>query len=77
MSPLALDDGELAIVERFAQPLPPQVRGTFLERVCALLAGEVIGPGILHRVCAQAQNELRSPPALDGRPHTGLGKYSR
>jgi hypothetical protein len=76
MPPLALDDAELAIIERFATPLPPQIRGTFLERVAALLAGEVIGEGILHRVCAQAQNELRQPPAIDG-THRSQGKYAR
>jgi len=76
MSPLALDDAELAIIERFATPLPFQVRGDFLKRVCALLDGEMIGPGILHRVCAQAQNELRQPPALDGRGGLGQGKYA-
>jgi hypothetical protein len=36
----------------------------------------MIGPGILHRVCAQAQNELRQPPALDGRGGLGQGKYA-
>jgi hypothetical protein len=79
MTPLALDDAELAIIERFAAPLPPQIRGTFLERVCALVAGEVIGPGSLHRACATAQNELREAPPIDGRGRGSgaVSKYSR
>jgi hypothetical protein len=77
MSPVAFDDAELAIIERFAAPLPPQIRGTFLERVCVLLAGEIIGPGVLHRACAIAQGELRQAPAVDGSGGLGPGKYGR
>jgi len=75
-SPLALTDDELDVVRRFAQPLPRADRDSYLRRVAALLVGREIGPGILHRVCEQAQLELRRPPTLDGRSRLPAGKYT-
>jgi hypothetical protein len=71
---LRLTDDELDIVRRFAEPLHPNDRDAYLKRVSALLDGHEVGPGLLHRCCEQAQRELRQPPALDGRPHSG--KYA-
>ena len=71
---LRLSDDQLATIQRFAEPLHPADRSTYLERVSALLDGKVIGPGLLHRVCEAVQLELRRPSAIDGRPHGG--KYA-
>ena len=71
---LRLSDDQLDIVRRFAEPLHPADRSAYLQRVSALLEGKVIGPGLLHRVCEAVQLELRQPPALDGRLHSG--KYA-
>jgi hypothetical protein len=73
--PLALTDADLATIERYAQPLDPRLRSTFLHRVVALLDGQVVGDGLLGRVCAQAQGELRQASALDEGLHGG--KYGR
>jgi hypothetical protein len=72
---LRLTDDELNTVRRFAEPLHPNDRRAYLERVTAILGDREIGPGSLHRACEQAQLELRRPPILDGR--IGEGKYSR
>jgi hypothetical protein len=74
---LALTDDELAIIQRFASPLHPNDRSTYLERVSQLLKGREIGPGLIHRACEQAQRELRRPAELDGRGGLGQGKYAR
>lgn len=71
--PLALSDADLAVIERYATPLDPRLRSVFLHRVVALLDGQVIGDGLLGRICAQAQGELRQAPAIDARG----GKHGR
>jgi hypothetical protein len=72
---LALSDDQLDTVRRFASPLHPNDRSTYLQRVTELLKDQVIGDGLLHRVCERAQLELRRPPALD--PRGSISKYSR
>jgi hypothetical protein len=74
---LRLSDDELDIIQTFARPLHPDQRGAYLKRVAALLDGKELGEGAIHRACEMAQLEYRSPAAINGRPHTGLGKYSR
>jgi hypothetical protein len=69
---LKFNDDELSTVMRYGAVLHPRDRKAYLERVSALLKDVVLGPGVLHRVCAQAQAELREPSAaaaIDGRPH--------
>jgi hypothetical protein len=73
---LRLSDDELDVVRRFAEPLHPNDRSAYLKRVSELLNGHVVGDGLPHRVCEQAQLELRRPTAaINGRP--SIGKYSR
>jgi hypothetical protein len=45
MPPLALTDSELDAVYRAAGPIPPAVRGAFLEEVAQRLAGRELGDG--------------------------------
>ena len=55
-----------------ARPLPVDLRDPFLHAVAhALSACDVVGPGTVHRVCAETQRTFFDPPDLSG----GVGKY--
>jgi hypothetical protein len=73
-----LSDDELNAVMRAAQPLDPDRRGLFLEAVAVALADQVeVGPGLVHRICAEQQRRFFAPPlevAAGGR-RAGVGKY--
>lgn len=74
MPPLALTDDQLAALQRFAEPLHPSDRGSFLTRVASILQDREIGDGAVHRAAEQAQLEYRRPTAaIDGR----AGKHGR
>ena len=46
-----------------AQPLAPNVRGSFLEAIAqALRAQPMLGDGVVHRVIAATQREFFDPP---------------
>jgi hypothetical protein len=48
-----------------ARPLDPDLRDPFLRAVANALQGrEVIGPGLVARVCAELQREFFHPPDL-------------
>ena len=53
--PVHLSDSELDAVMAAAQPLEPSRRDAFLQQVAAQLQGRQIGPGLVHRVCAEVQ----------------------
>jgi hypothetical protein len=71
--PLRLSDDELTAVMAAARPLPVERRDAFLQEVAAELRGREIGPGMVHRVCAETQRRFFDPPDL-GRA-SGSGKY--
>jgi hypothetical protein len=64
MPPLALTDSELDAVYRAAGPIPPAVRGAFLEEVAQRLAGRELGDGVVYRVVMEVQRRYWSPPDL-------------
>lgn len=61
--PLALSDSELEAVPQAARPLPIELRDGFLQEVAASLrACAEVGPGTVHRVCAETQRAFFDPP---------------
>jgi hypothetical protein len=63
--PLALSDQQLDTVMRAAAPLQPIDRDAFLVLVAARLRGvEMIGDGVVARVCKEAQREFWDAPDL-------------
>ena len=73
---LRFTDNELTIIRRFAEPLHPNDRGSFLQRVAALLQGVELGDGALHRACQETQLQFRRATAIDGRLSVS-GKHGR
>jgi hypothetical protein len=72
--PIRLTDSELDAVMAAARPLPVARRDAFLQEVAAELRHcNEIGPGVVHRVCAETQRRFFDPPDL-GRA-SGSGKY--
>ena len=64
-SPIRLSDSELDAVLAAARPLAVELRDPFLHAVARELAGRnVIGPGVVHRVCAEQQRQFFDPPDL-------------
>jgi hypothetical protein len=76
MLPLALSDDQLDTVMRGAEPLLPQDRHKYLQRVAELLyqQGE-IGDGAVARVCREAQRAFFDPPT-DTVRHGRINKYA-
>jgi hypothetical protein len=72
MPPIRLSDSELDAVMAAARPIPIERRDAFLQQVAAELRGREIGPGLVHRICAEVQREHFDPP-LETR--SGTGKY--
>jgi hypothetical protein len=59
MPPIRLTDDELSAVLAAARPLDVAVRDAFLQGVAEALAGHaVLGPGMVARVCAEAQRAV-------------------
>src|SRR5262249_51471655 len=54
MIPLRLTDEQLAQVMRTAAPIPPDLRGEFLQRVADQLRGSEFGDGEVYRACRAA-----------------------
>jgi hypothetical protein len=71
--PIRLTDSELDAIMAAARPIAVARRDAFLQAVAAALNGREIGPGVVHRVCAETQRRFFDPPDL-GRA-SGLGKY--
>jgi hypothetical protein len=66
MPPIRLTDEELDAVFAAARPLAVNRRDVFLQAVAASLRRcEVIGPGVVHRICAEVQREHFDPPDLE------------
>jgi hypothetical protein len=73
MPPIRLTDDELSAVMAAARPLDVAQRDGFLLEVAASLqACDVVGPGTVHRICAETQRRFFDPPNLE---HVGYSKY--
>ena len=58
---LVLTDDEMAIIRDRATPLSPRDRGEFLREVATELENhEMLGPGLVSRVCARLQRQYIS-----------------
>jgi hypothetical protein len=76
MKPLALTDDQLTAIYQAAGPIPPDLRGAFLESVASKLAGEaVVGDGSVARACREAQREFWKAPDLSG-TRVGVGNIA-
>jgi hypothetical protein len=65
MPPIRLSDSELDAVMAAARPLAVDRRDAFLQAVAGALQGcGEIGPGVVHRVCAEIQRAFFDPPDL-------------
>src|SRR3954454_21546148 len=64
--PIALTDNQMTAIMRAAEPLQPDDRGPFLERVAARLQAIEIGDGSVGRVCRELQ---RDSPAVGRSAH--------
>jgi hypothetical protein len=65
MPPIRLTDDELTAVFDAAAPLDVAMRDQFLQQVATSLGGyREIGPGLIHRICAEAQRHFFDPPDL-------------
>jgi hypothetical protein len=71
--PLSLTDAEITAIMSAARPLQPQDRSRFIEIVSRQLKGKLVGDGLLHRICREAQREVFAPPLNSA----GIGKYAR
>jgi hypothetical protein len=69
-----LSDSELDAVMAAARPISVDRRDAFLQAVAASLgAGRELGPGVVHRVCAEVQRQHFDPPDFS---HAGsVSKY--
>jgi hypothetical protein len=80
MQPLRLSDDELDAVMAAARPIDRDQRDAFLQTVAAELrkAGGEVGPGTVHRICAELQKRFLLCADLDLRPrrlHSRNGRY--
>jgi hypothetical protein len=65
MPPIRLSDSELDAVIAAARPLAVERRDAFLQAVAGALQGcREVGPGVVHRVCAETQRAFFAPPDL-------------
>jgi hypothetical protein len=64
MPPIKLTDRQLDAIMRTAEPLAPADRSPFLEEVAALLQGQTIGDGLVHRAVHRAWQKFWDPPQL-------------
>jgi hypothetical protein len=62
---ISLNDDELRIVMRLAEPVRPEHRGAYLQDVAAALDQcPERGLGLLHRICVEAQQRHFDPPTF-------------
>lgn len=74
--PIRLSDDQMSAVLAASTPLPPDLRGAFLE-TCAreIAALPMIGDGILHRVIMNVQRRYFRPPLATEVTGHKVGKY--
>jgi len=76
MPPIRLSDSELDAVMAAAQPLAVERRDAFLQQVASALQGcGEIGPGVVHRICAELQRAHFDPPDLGAGAQGRVSKY--
>ena len=62
---IKLSDDELSAVLAAARPIAVDRRDLFLQQVASeLVRCDVVGPGVVHRVCAAVQRQHFDPPDL-------------
>ena len=70
MSPLSFTDEEMNSITELASALPPSSRDGFLKLIASNLSGypaEARGPGLVHRIAAEAQRDfLKGGPIAVG-----------
>jgi len=72
---IRLSDDELTTVMAAARPIDVGRRDAFLQDVAAALRHCCeVGPGTVHRICAEVQRRHFDPPDLS-RAAGGSGKY--
>jgi hypothetical protein len=71
MKPIALTDGQLLAIQRAADPLHPEDRGPYLEKV----AENEIGDGLVGRVVREAQRQFLRVPEVE--PRRALSRWDR
>ena len=75
MPPIRLTDEELDAIFAAARPIAVNRRDDFLQAVAASLRRlEVIGPGVVHRICAEVQREHFDPPETE---HRAVSRWGR
>jgi hypothetical protein len=75
MKPIALTDGQLLAIQRAADPLHPEDRGPYLEKVAEMLNGHEIGDGLVGRVVREAQRQFLRVPEVE--PRRALSRWDR
>jgi hypothetical protein len=76
MPPIRLSDSELAAVMAAARPIAVSRRDAFLQQVASALAScSEIGPGVVHRICAEAQRAHFDAPDLSAGAPGRSAKY--
>jgi len=66
---LALTDAELSAVRRAAAPVHPRQRDAFLKALASELEQHpVVGPGLVHRLCADLQKPYVTAPERETSP---------
>jgi hypothetical protein len=78
--PLALTDSQLDQIIRCSQPLEPQMRAVFIERVAAELRNKVVGDGEVWRACVSVLKEsgmFHPPLSEEHGPNRNVSKYAR
>ena len=58
MTPIRLTDEQMHEVRQAALMVPIDLRGAFLERVAAALAGQQLGDGLVHRVAYEVARDI-------------------
>jgi hypothetical protein len=62
---ISLSDDELTAITDAARPLPPKMRGEFLQAVAAEIEQHhQRGPGAIYRACRELQRRFFDPPNL-------------
>jgi hypothetical protein len=60
---ISLSDDEMRAVTDAARPLPPKLRGEFLQAVAAEIEHQPQrGPGAIYRACRELQRQFFDPP---------------
>ena len=68
-------DASDAAIMQAARPIAPDFRDAFLHVAAGLSRYPEVGPGVVHRVAAEAQKRFYDPPLPATGKRNGVGKY--